>query len=67
MAKTNVKVDLTDTDGNVFSIISKVSWKLQLAGEVAAYKEFDREACSDDLDVLIATCRRYVELTGDYQ
>jgi hypothetical protein len=58
-----VEVKLTGTDGNAFSILSKVKRALTRAG--VSEEELDafyKEATSGDYDHLIETCYQYVNI-----
>lgn len=58
-----VRVQLTGTDGNAFSILGKVKGALNRAGVSAEEQaEFMTEATSGDYDALLATCMRWVDV-----
>lgn len=61
MEKPNCK--LIGTDGNVFSIIAKVSKALKKAGQGARATEFVQKATtSKSYDEVLALCFDYVEV-----
>ena len=62
MSKTDIKVKLTGTDGNAFSLIGKVSKALRKGGKADLVKEFQEKAMSGDYDNLLVTCCEYVEV-----
>jgi hypothetical protein len=62
MAKTNIKVKLTGTDGNAFALMGKVCEALRKGGQSALVKEFQAKAMSGDYDNLLQTCSEYVEV-----
>lgn len=63
MPKTNVKVKLTGTDGNAFSLMGKVTAALQKNGHSDLVKEFREKAMSGDYRNLLATCCEYVDVS----
>jgi hypothetical protein len=57
------KVKLTGTDGNVFSIIGKVSGALKKAGQADKAKEFtDKAFGSGSYNEVLTLCFDYVEV-----
>lgn len=61
--KTNIRVKLTGTDGNVFSIIAKVSGTLKKEGEKELAAEFRAAAFScGSYDEVLRLCMSYVEV-----
>lgn len=64
MPKTNVKVELTGTDGNAFAILGKVRVAMKRAGVPAETIEaYTKEATSGDYDHLLATSMEYVDVS----
>lgn len=62
MPKTNVKVQLVGQDGNVFSIIGRVSKALERAGHADLAKEFrDKSFASKSYDDVLILCMEYVD------
>lgn len=58
------KVKLVGTDGNVFSIIGKVSGALKRAGMEEQAKEFTKKAfTSKSYDEVLGLCFEYVEVS----
>ena len=58
------KVRLTGTDGNVFSIIGKVSGALKRAGLDAEAREFTSKAfASESYDAVLQLCMQYAEVS----
>lgn len=58
-----IEVELTDSDGNAFVILGKVTKALRRAGvEPEKIDEFTEEAMSGDYDHLLQTCMRWVEV-----
>lgn len=62
MPKTDVVVKLTETDGNAFCIIGKVSKALKNAGHIDLAKEYQKEAMKGDYDNLLRVSMEYVEV-----
>ncbi len=63
MAKFDVNVQLTGTDGNAFAIMSKVSKGIREAGgEKSDVIAFQDEAMSGDYDNLLRTCMEWVNV-----
>ena len=62
MAKTNIEVKLTGTDGNAFAILGKVKKALKDGGHPDLADEFYAEATSGDYDHLLQTAMAYVEV-----
>ena len=59
----HVEVQLSDRDGNAFSIIGRVRLALRRAGVDADEVEaFSQEAMSGDYDHVIQTCMKWVEV-----
>lgn len=60
----NIKVQLSGTDGNAFSIMGKVTLALRRGGissdEIAKFRE---EATSGDYDNVIQTAMRWVDVS----
>jgi hypothetical protein len=60
----SVNVDLSNCDGNAFSILGRVSKEMRRAGvsdnEVSV---FTKEAMSSDYDNLLQTCMRWVDVS----
>ena len=60
----SVNVDLSNCDGNAFSILGRVSREMRRAGvsdnEVSV---FTKEAMSSDYDNLLQTCMRWVDVS----
>ena len=55
---------LTETDGNVFAIIGRVSETLKKSGQQDHAKEFqDRAFSSESYDDVLRLCMEYVEVT----
>jgi len=60
----NVKVRLSGTDGNAFSIIGKVAQALRRAGVSAEEQAaFRKAAMSADYDNVLVTAMRWVDVT----
>ena len=59
---TNVRVQLTGTDGNAFAILGRVSRSLQQGGYAHLVEPFYNEATAGDYDHLLQTCMKYVEV-----
>ena len=62
MPKTDIEVQLSGEDGNVFSIIGRVSQALRRGGHSDLINEFQKEATSGDYDHALQTCMKYVEV-----
>ena len=62
MAKTDIKVKLTGTDGNAFAVLGAVSGALKKGGHKDLASEFMAEAMSGDYDHLLQTAMEYVEV-----
>ena len=63
MAKFDVNVQLTGTDGNAFAIMGKVSKGiLEAGGEKSDVTAFQDEAMSGDYDNLLRTCMEWVNV-----
>lgn len=62
MAKTSIEVKLTDTNGNAFAIISRVSRALRRGGHAEMVDDFQGEAMSGDYDHVLQTAMDYVEV-----
>jgi len=58
----NIKVQLTGTDGNAFSILGKVIKTLKKEATVDQIKEFQEEAMSGDYNNLLMTCMKWVDV-----
>lgn len=59
----NIKVKLVGTDGNAFSILSKVNRALREAGvDETEIQKFLEEAKSGDYDHLLQTCMAWVSV-----
>ena len=58
----DIKVKLTDTDGNTFALLGKVRQAMVKAGFSAEAKEFMDEATKGDYDHLLQTCCKYVDV-----
>ena len=60
----SVNVDLSNCDGNAFSILGRVSKEMRRAGvsdnEVSV---FTKEAMSGDYNKLLQTCMRWVDVS----
>jgi hypothetical protein len=56
---TDIKVQLTGTDGNAFAIMGKVIKALMEGGRGELVKEFQEEAMSGDYDHLLQTAMKY--------
>jgi hypothetical protein len=63
MPKTDIEVQLSGEDGNVFFIIGRVSKALKRGGREDLVEEFQREARSGDYDHALQTCMDYVEVS----
>lgn len=62
--KFNIKVKLTETDGNAFSIIGRVTKALRNGGATPEQiKEFQTDAMGGDYDHLLQTCMRWVDVS----
>jgi hypothetical protein len=60
----DIEVQLSNSDGNVFSIIGTVSMALKRAGHKEAAKEFSAAALKcRSYDEVLALCMRTVEIT----
>ncbi len=60
----NVHVRLVGTDGNAFAVLGAVSRALRRAGVAKEERDaFFAEATSGDYDHLLATVRRWVEVS----
>lgn len=58
-----IKVQLTGTDGNAFSVMGKVSKALKRGGvEQSEVDQFFAEATSGDYNDLLATCMKWVDV-----
>lgn len=62
MPKTDIRVQLTGTDGNAFTLMGKVKKALLQAGHKELAQEFIKEAMSGDYNHLLQTCMEYVEV-----
>lgn len=62
MPKTNIKVKLVGTDGNVFVVMGTVTKALKKAGHGKLVEGFIKEATSGDYNHLMATVMNYVEV-----
>ncbi len=63
MTKTNVRVELTGTDGNALAIIGRVSKALYNAGHDREFiDQYREEATAGDYDNLLAVTMDYVEV-----
>lgn len=63
MKYPNVKIKLTGTDGNAFSVLGKCSAAAKKAGLTGEQvKEFQTEAMSGDYNHLLATCMNYFDV-----
>ena len=60
MPKTDVIVNLTDNDGNAFSIMGQVTKALKHGGHSNLVDEFRKEAMSGDYNHLLQTAMDYV-------
>ena len=58
----NIKVQLTGTGGNAFSILGKVIKALKKEATVDQIKEFQEEAMSGDYNNLLMTCMKWVDV-----
>lgn len=64
MPKTNIKVKLTGTDGNVFSVIGNVEIALKRGGEAELAKEFQTKAFEQEsYHGVLALAMEYVEVS----
>lgn len=64
MAKFDVNVKLTGTDGNAFALMGKVKSALEKAGATEEEQEkFLDEATSGDYDNLLQTCMKWVNVS----
>ena len=64
MNETKPKCKLVGTDGNVFSIIGKVSQTLKRDGQPERAKEFtDRAMKAQNYDEVLCLCSEYVDVT----
>jgi len=62
--KFNVDVELSNVDGNAFSIIGTVRKALRRAGATEEQlKEFSDDAMSGDYDHVLQTCMKWVNVT----
>lgn len=60
----NVKVQLSEQDGNAFSIIGRVCRALRKSGvSDAEVQEFTNEATSGDYDHLLQTAMKWVDVS----
>lgn len=62
MPKTDIVVDLTESDGNAFMIMGKVARALKKGGYPELVDAFYKEAQSGDYDHLLRTAMEYVEV-----
>jgi len=63
MPKTEIEVQLTGEDGNVFNILGRVSKALKRGGHADLAEKFWKEATTGDYDHVIQTAMEYVEVT----
>ncbi len=62
--KFDIEVNLSDNDGNAFSIIGRVQKALRQAGaSKTQLKEFSEDATSGDYDHVLQTCMKWVNVT----
>ena len=60
----NIEVDLSESDGNAFSILGRVRKAMRKAGlSDAIISAFDDEARQGDYDHLLQTCMKWVEVS----
>lgn len=63
MAKFDVDVQLTGTDGNAFALLGRVSQGiLEAGGEKSDVIDFQDEAMSGDYNHLLRTCMEWVNV-----
>jgi len=63
MAKTNVKVRLTERDGNAFAVLGNVIREMKRKGvDKAIIDEYKAEATKGDYDHLLMTTMDYVDV-----
>jgi hypothetical protein len=62
MPKTDVEVQLSGEDGNIFFIIGRVSAALRRGGHADLVDEFQKDASSGDYDHALQVCMDYVEV-----
>jgi hypothetical protein len=60
--KTDVRVQLSEGDGNAFAILGKVKNALRNAGHEQLVKEYLEEATSGDYDHLLQVTMSYVHV-----
>ncbi|HEX9872536.1 MAG TPA: hypothetical protein VGC99_28850 [Candidatus Tectomicrobia bacterium] len=59
----DITVQLTDTDGNAFAVLGKVTQALRRAGVPEAERQaFTQEATAGNYDALLQTVMRWVEV-----
>ncbi len=62
--KFDIDVELTEVNGNAFSIIGTVTKALRRGGATPEQiKEFSTEAMSGDYDHLLQTCMKWVNVS----
>lgn len=57
-----VEVDLTDLDGNAFTILGRIMRALRRAGYADEIPEFMGQATAGDYDALLATVQKWVSV-----
>jgi hypothetical protein len=59
-----ISVQLSGTDGNAFSVLSRMTRALRAAGcDDAEVQEFMEEATTGSYDLLLATCMSWVDVS----
>jgi hypothetical protein len=58
-----IEVQLTGTDGNAMSVMSKVTRALRQHGHADEVSEFMAEAMSGDYDNVLVTCMKWVSVS----
>jgi hypothetical protein len=58
--RTDVRVKLSEEDGNAFYIIGKVSKALREAGHAELVAQYQREATAGDYDNLLQVTQQFV-------
>ncbi len=62
MAKTKIKVKLTERNGNAFVVMGAVTSALKKGGREDLVKQYEEEAMSGDYDNLLRVSMEYVEV-----
>ena len=64
MPKFDIEVNLSEEDGNAFSIIGRVRKALRKAGaSIKQVEGFTTDARSGDYDHVLQTCKKWVNVT----